>query len=76
MGLLIGIAFKNSDHKGLKNSRFSLNGLTTRKNLRCETLHIADYKEVNISSFSVLDIKLWLSDGELNISVTPYIHSN
>ena len=29
----------------------------------CETLYIADYKYVNISSFAVLGIKLWLEDN-------------
>ena len=33
---------------------------------RCETLHIGDYEYVNISSFAVLGIKLWLEeDGDL-----------
>ena len=37
------------------------------KNLRCETLYIGDYEYVNISSFSVLSIKLRLEeDGDLN----------
>ena len=37
------------------------------KNLRCETLYIGDYEYVNISSFAVLGIKLWLEeDGDLN----------
>ena len=32
-----------------------------------ETLYIGDYKYVNISSFAVLGIKLWLKeDGDLN----------
>ena len=36
------------------------------KKLRCETLYIGDYKYVNISSFAVLGIKLWLKeDGDL-----------
>ena len=35
------------------------------KNLRCETLYISDYEYVNISSFTVLGIKLWLEeDGD------------
>ena len=37
------------------------------KNLRCETLYIGDYEYVNITSFAVLGIKLWLEeDGDLN----------
>ena len=43
--------------------RFSPKGPTTPKNLRCETLYIADYIYVNISSFAVLGIKLWLEDN-------------
>ena len=36
------------------------------KHLRGETLHIADYKYVNISSLAVLHKKLWLEkDGSL-----------
>ena len=38
----------------------------TPKNLRCETLYIGDYEYVNISSFAMLGIKLWLKDGDLN----------
>ena len=42
-------------------------GTDDSKNLRCETLYTADYEYVNISSFAVLGIKLWLEeDGELN----------
>ena len=40
-----------------KNRGFS-QGTDHFRNLRCETLYIADYKYVNISSFAVLDIKL------------------
>ena len=37
------------------------------KNLKCETLYIGDYENVNISSFAVLGTKLWLEDdGDLN----------
>ena len=32
------------------------------KNLRCETLYIADCEYINITSFAVLDIKLWLEE--------------
>ena len=56
-----------SNPKGLKKSRFSPKGPTTPKNLRCETLYISDYENVNISSFAVLGIKLWLEeDGDFN----------
>ena len=29
-------------------------------------MYIGDYEYVNISSFAVLGIKLWLEDGDLN----------
>ena len=32
------------------------------KHLGYETLYIADYEYLNISSFAVLDIKLWLEE--------------
>ena len=42
-------------------------GTDDSKNLRCETLYIGNYKYVNISSFAVLGIKLWLEeDSDLN----------
>ena len=39
------------------------------KNLRCETLYIGDYEYVNISSFAVLGIKLWLGFIFQNLKV-------
>ena len=45
--------------------------------LRCKTLYIGDYEYVNIFSFAVLDVKLWLEeDGDLNRNDHLYIHSN
>ena len=42
-------------------------GTDDSKNLRCETLYGGDYKYVDISSFAVLGIKLWLEkDGDFN----------
>ena len=42
-------------------------GTHDSKNLRRETLYIGNYEYVNISSFAVLGIKLWLKeDGDLN----------
>ena len=59
--------------KGLTESRFSPKGLTT-KNERCETLFIAFHEQVNISSFAVLDIQLWLEkDGDLNTNNPLFI---
>ena len=57
-------------------SRFSPQGTDDSINLRCETLYIGDYEYVNISSFAVLGIKLWLEeDGNLTEMIV-YIHSN
>ena len=37
------------------------------KNLKCETLYIRDYQYVNISSFAMFGINLWLEeDGDSN----------
>ena len=42
-------------------------GEDNSKNLRCETLYTGECEYVNISSFAVLDIKLWLEeDDDLN----------
>ena len=50
-----------------KNIEVFSQGTYDSKNLRCETLYIGDYGYVNISSFAVLGIKLWLEkDGDLN----------
>ena len=44
------------------------------QNLRYETLYIGDYEYVNISSFAVLGIKLWLEeDGDLNRNDPLYL---
>ena len=48
-------------------------GTDDLKNVRCDTLCIADYKCVNISSFAVLDIKLWLEeDSKLDTDHLSY----
>ena len=37
------------------------------KNLRCGTLYISVYECVNISTFALLDVKLWLEEhGNVN----------
>ena len=42
-------------------------GTHDSENLRCETLYIGDYENVNLSSFAVFGIKLWLEeDGDFN----------
>ena len=44
------------------------------QNLGCETAYIADYEYVNITSFSVLDVKLWLEeDGDLDTDHSSYL---
>ena len=49
-------------------------GTDDSKNLRCETLYNDDYEHVNISSFAVLDIKLWLKeDGDFNPNRPLYL---
>ena len=58
--------------------RISLNvksqGTDDSKNLRCETLYIADYEYINISSFAVLDIKLLLEqDSDLDTDHPLYL---
>ena len=48
-------------------------GTDDSKNLGCKTLYIGDYEYVNISSFAVLGIKLWLKeDGDLNRNDPSY----
>ena len=51
-------------------------GTDDSKNLRCETLYIGDYEYVNISSFAVLGIKLWLEKDTTETEMILYIHSN
>ena len=47
------------------------------KTLKCEALYIGDYEYVNVSSFAVLGIKLWLEeDDDLDRNDPFYIHSN
>ena len=56
-----------SNPNGLTKIEVFSQGTDDSKNLRCETLYIGDYEHVNISSFAVLGIKLWLEeDGNLN----------
>ena len=50
-----------SNLKGRKNQSFS-QGNGDSRNLRGETLNIAASKYVNIFSFAVLHIKLWLEE--------------
>ena len=59
-----------------KKSRFSPKGQTTPKILRYETLYIGagDYEYVNISSFAVLGIMLWLEEDS-DLSRNDYLYS-
>ena len=51
-------------------------GTDNFKNLRYEALYIGDYEFVNISSFAVLGMKLWLEeDGHLNRNDPLYSNS-
>ena len=43
------------------------------KNLRYETLYIADYEYVNISSFAVLDIELCYGSKKTATIKSPFI---
>ena len=61
-----------SNPKGLKIEVFS-QGTDDSKNWRCETLYIADHEYINITSFAVLDIKLWLEeDSDLDTDCPLY----
>ena len=59
----------NVKSQGTKNSRFLQKvqeQADDSKNLRCETLYISVYECVNISTFALSDVKLWLEeDGDV-----------
>ena len=66
MGFVIG-TYLNVKSQWTKKIEVFSQGTGDSKNLRCETLYIGHYEYVNISSFAVLGIKLWLEeDGDLN----------
>ena len=56
----------NVKSQGNKTFEFFSQGTHNSKNLRCETLYIANYEYLNISSFVVLNIELWPEDGDLH----------
>ena len=57
----------NANSQRTKKIEVFCQGTDDSKNVRCETLYIGDYEYVNISSFAVLCIKLWLEEvGDLN----------
>ena len=65
-GFVIRIFLNVKSQRTKKIEVFS-QGTDDSKNLRCETLYNGDYEYVNISSFAVLGIKLWLEeDGDSN----------
>ena len=56
-----------SNPNWLKKSKFTPKGHTTPKIGDVKLLYIGDYKYVNISSFVVLGLKLWMKeDDDLN----------
>ena len=65
-----------SNPKGPKNRGFSkrLEQADDSKNWRRETLYISVYECVNISTFALLDVKLWLEeDGNVNTHHPLYL---
>ena len=81
--LMFGPGFVNRIHlnvksQGTKKSRFLQKvqeQADDSKNLRRETLYISVYECVNISTFALLDVKLWLEEDENVNTHHPYIHS-
>ena len=65
---MIRIYFSVKSQQTKKIEVFS-QGINNSKILRCETLYIGNFEYVNISSFAVLSIKLWLEENDdLNIN--------
>ena len=68
-----------SNPKGPKKSRF-LQKVQEQaddfKNLRRESLYISVYECVNISTFALSDVKLWLEEDGNITHITLYIHSD
>ena len=66
VGFMIRI-WLNVKSQQIRNIYVFSQGIGDSKNLRYETLYIGDDEYVNISSFAVLGIKLWLEEnGGLN----------
>ena len=58
--------FETSNPNRVKKNEVFSQGTDDSKNLRC--MYIGDYEYVNISSFAVLGIKLWLEEnGDLTL---------
>ena len=66
----------NVKSQGTKVIEFSSQGTNDSKNMRRGPLYVADYEYVNISSLTVLDIKLWLEKMAAYTQINLYIHSN
>ena len=68
-----------SNPKGPKISRFLQKvqeQADEAKNLRRESLYISVYEYVNISTFALSDVKLWLEEDGNMTRITLYIHSD
>ena len=66
LGFVVRICLNVKSQPTKKIEVFS-QGTDVSKKLRCETLYLGDCEYVNISSFAVLGIKLWLEeDVDLN----------
>ena len=63
----------NVQSQATKNRVFSQR-IDFAKRFRCEILYIADYEYVSISSFAVLDTKLWLKE-DANLHTDHPFHS-
>ena len=67
LGFVIRICLNVKSQGFFQGTEVFFQGTDDSKTLRCETLYIGDCEYVNISSFAVLGITLWLEgDGDLN----------
>ena len=63
----------NVKSQGIKKFQVFSQGTDDSKTLTRKILYIADHEHVNISSFAVLDIKLWPEEnGDLNTDQPLY----
>ena len=63
----------NAKSQGTKKIEVFAQGTDDSKNLGCETPYIVDYEYVNISSFAVLHINLWLEEDS-NLDTDSPLH--
>ena len=66
----------SANSQGTKKIDVFSQGTDDFKNLGCKTLYITDYEYVNISSFAVLDRKLWLEENSNLDTNRLYFHSS